>query len=619
MNKELLPQGADLCSEGVRYRVWAPEHQTVEVAVMGDGGAIERLFRLHRDAAGYHTGVDPASGAGTRYKYRLDGGDAFPDPASRWQPEGVHGPSAVIDPSDFRWSDREWKRPEVRDLVIYETHVGTFTPGGTFLSVIDRLPQLRELGVNTIELMPVADFPGERNWGYDGVCLYAPSRAYGHPDDLRALVDAAHGVGLAVILDVVYNHFGPDGNYLWVYTKRFFNEDKHTPWGAANNFDGEDSGPVRAFFVSNPLYWMDEFHIDGFRFDATHAINDESPRHILEEMTDAIHERGGFAIAEDSQNEAKFLVPTASAGYGFDGVWADDFHHVIRVGQTGEDEGYYGDYTGTLAELIETLRHGWLYRGQLRRRRRVKRGTECRHIPPERFVHCISNHDQIGNRAFGERLTESVSPEAYRAVSALLCLTPYLPMLFMGQEWAASTPFLFFTDHNEELGKLVTAGRRKEFEGFKAFTDPEIREKIPDPQAESTWRRSVLDWSELERPEHAGVLALYRACLELRNLETVFRPKNRDSWQVEMLGFEVGALRYKSETQWLILFDLQGGHEGPLSEEWLCKLRPGENWEEVLSTNEVRFGGRSHSSFQPGKERVKFDRPETLILRSTRS
>jgi len=616
VRNELLPQGADLCESGVRYRVWSPESAAVSVEIQPAESPEKRVVPLALDAAGYHHGIDPLGRAGDRYKFRM-GGEAFPDPASRWQPEGVHGPSMVIDPGDYGWHDAAWKRPRFRDLSIYELHIGAFTPEGTFLAAIDKLGHLRGLGITAIELMPIADFPGERNWGYDGVSLYAPARAYGHPDDLRALVDAAHGADLAVVLDVVYNHFGPDGNFLGAYSAHYFNHGRKTPWGDSFNFDGNESGPVRAFFVSNPIYWMEEFHIDGFRLDATHAIGDESPRHILEEIAGAIHDHGGFSIAEDARNEARLILSPKENGWGFDGVWADDFHHAIRVLYTRESDSYFEDFDGSQHQVIETLRNGWLYRGQYSPHRKGKRGTECRHLSPQKFVHCISNHDQVGNRAFGDRLNHSIPAEAYRAASALLCLTPYTPMFFMGQEWAASTPFQFFTDHNEELGALVTKGRRGEFKEFSAFLDEARLAQIPDPQSPKTFQDSKLNWAEMKSFEKREIFDLYRAFLHLRNGHAAFRPESRETWRVEELSLGAGAIRFQAPgIDWLILFDLLGGHRGALNEEWICKLHGGRAWRRVLSSNESRFGGTLAESFDDAAQHVAFEKPEVLVLDS---
>ncbi len=616
MKKKPLPQGADFSKDGVRFRVWAPGHKTVSVRFFDEEGEVVRESVMSSDKFGYHTVIESEVEAGALYKYVLKGDQALPDPASRYQPQGVHGPSMVVDPSAFGWPEIRYRRPDVRDLVIYELHVGAFTEEGTFLAAVERLEELVALGITAIELMPVADFPGERNWGYDGVMLYAPSRAYGHPDDLRTLVGAAHQAGLAVILDVVYNHFGPDGNYLGAYAPQYFDAKHETPWGAANNFSGKLSGPVREFFAANPAYWMEEFRIDGFRFDATHAIFDKSARHILEEMTEVVHARGGFAMAEDSSNDAHLITPASSGGLGFDGVWADDFHHVVRVSQNGESEGYYGDFAGTNSELAEVLANGWLYRGQMRRTSRKRRGTECRHLPPERFLQCISNHDQVGNRAFGERFSDEVSPAGYRAASMLLCLTPYTPMIFMGQEWAAATPFLYFTDHHEELGRLVTEGRRREFAAFEAFQDPARRDQIPDPQDEDTFQESKLDWTERERPAHRDVLMLYADCLALRAKHEIFRPRDRASWQTcELTGGVVGVRYRDPKGDWLLLADLEGGKSAVLSANPIGELPGKSRWHLTLASNESRFGGTTPLEGRDDVDEVEFPEPEVILLR----
>jgi maltooligosyltrehalose trehalohydrolase len=387
---------------------------------------------MQRGPQGYYTVCDHAGREGDRYRFVVNG-SSLPDPGSHAQVNGVHSWSVVVDHSSYPWGDAAWRRPAFRDLVIYELHVGTFTSEGTFRAAIEKLPHIEALGVNAIEIMPIADFPGKRSWGYDGVLIYAPAEAYGSPDEFRALVDAAHQLGIAVILDVAYNHLGPDGNYLGCFSTAYFNADRQTPWGASLNFDGVHSGPVRNFFATNPIHWMEHYHIDGFRLDATHEIFDASPRHILQDIAEAVHARGGYVISEDCRNQARLVDGPNREGYGLDAVWADDFHHVARVGQTRENEAYYASFQGTIDELVETLENGWLYRGQRINAAGKAKGTECRHLEPSKFLHCISNHDQVGNRAFGERLSESITPEAYRAFSMLLCLTPYTPMLFMGR------------------------------------------------------------------------------------------------------------------------------------------------------------------------------------------
>lgn len=522
--------GAWPVPEGVQFRVWAPTALVVELIIESELPG-PREIPLRKDQDGIFEVTVPGAGPATRYRYRIDGRGPFPDPASRFQPEGVHGASEVIDPSAFSWNDHDWKGPTLDALVVYELHVGTFTPAGTFAAAAEMLPSLADLGVTAIELMPLADFAGDRGWGYDGVSLFSPARCYGTPDDLRRFVDAAHRLGLSVLLDVVYNHLGPDGNYLSEFSPYYFATTHQTDWGGGPNFDGDQSNRVEDYFLDNALHWIHEYHFDGFRLDATHAIIDEGERHILELLTDRVHAVGDelgrriLVIAEDERNLSTLIQPRSAGGFGMDAVWADDLHHQVRRALTGESDGYYADYTGTAEDIAETLRKGWFYCGQRSARTRVPRGTDTAGIPPERFVVCIQNHDQIGNRAFGERLNHQIDRAAYRAASALLLLGPQTPLLFMGQEWAASSPFQYFTDHNPELGALVTEGRRKEFRHFTAFTDPNIRSRIPDPQALTTFQASKLDWAERDQEPHAGTLRLYRDLLRLRYTEPALRTK----------------------------------------------------------------------------------------------
>jgi maltooligosyltrehalose trehalohydrolase len=596
-------QGADVVNDGVRYRTWCKHEGFVSVTIVDRKGDVLRRVPLDRQSDGYFEGFDTEGAAGDLYQYRFGDSQGWPDPASRWQPHGVHGPSVVVDPSARDWNDTGWKAPPYSELIIYELHVGTFTPEGTFRSAIARLEHIVSLGANAIEIMPIADFPGERNWGYDGVSLYAPARTYGHPDDLRALVDAAHARGLAVILDVVYNHLGPDGNYLGVFHEKYFNPRHQTPWGAGLNFE---EPAVREFFAENPLYWMREFHIDGFRLDATHAIADSSPRHVLAEIAERVHAHGGFVIAEDERNEPALLRSLGEGGLGFDGCWADDFHHVVRVMLTQDREGYYEDFEGTPNELVATLEHGWLYRGQSQKNGRI-RGAESIALPPEDFVYCISNHDQVGNRAFGERLNHVVDAAAYRAASALLCLVPYTPMLFMGQEWSASTPFQFFTDHKEQLGRLVTAGRRREFQNFAAFRDPKLLETIPDPQAAETFQRSKLRWGELSEPAHAGTFRLYQDFLAFRRRHPALRNRAREKWSVARLENGIIALsfRHAGELSCVVLTDLLGRHSAPDLARGKSGLKEAATWPTILYSNDQRYEGDGAAPFA---------QPTTIVL-----
>ena len=597
--------GATWTGNAVYYRVWAPKFSSVVVEVHHDGKT--RTVSLRPAEEGYFIGEDPDGRPGDIYGYRLnDSEQTLPDPASRALSGGVHGLSVVVDPTSFRWTDQAWNRPDLRDLVIYEMHVGAFTPAGTFQAARERLPYLRSLGITAIEIMPLADFPGNRNWGYDGVQIYAPASCYGSPDDLRALVDAAHREGIAVVLDVVYNHLGPDGNYLSAFSPYYFHSRHHTPWGNGFNFDAEHCEPVRDYFRHNPGYWMDEFHIDGFRFDAAHEIQDDTTPHILAEMTDEIHKRGGFAMAEDDRNEARMLTPTSEGGVGFDGVWADDFHHSVRVSLTGENHSYLGNFEGGAPEISTILREGWLYCGQKTRTSGKPRGTPGGHLPPHQFVHCISNHDQVGNRAFGDRISQTASPAAYRAASMLICLSPYTPMIFMGQEWAATSPFLFFTDHQDSLGKLVTEGRRKEFASFPEFADEKARHRIPSPQDERTFQNSKLRWEELNREPHALILSLYRECLQLRQADPSLRPRSRADYEVRCTDETVHIRWLAHESEWLLLLHLGDKERMPLDGTWQC----------VLSSEEIRFGG-SRTACTEVKS-LDFVGPEAVLLRRSR-
>jgi maltooligosyltrehalose trehalohydrolase len=592
----------------VRWRVWAPGHKALEVVLFGADGKPGRTLALAPEAGDCFGGVLEGAGAGVRYKLRVDGEGPFPDPWSRSQPEGVHGPSEVV-VADFAWTDAGWKGPDPEALVIYEVHVGTATPEGTFEALIPKLAELRALGVNTLELMPLASFPGRRNWGYDGVDLFAPLHAYGGPEGLRRLIDAAHGQGLAVLIDAVYNHFGPDGNYLRVYSPHYFTGRHHTPWGEAINYDGEHAAPVRELVLSNVEMWIRDYHADGLRLDAAHAIVDDGTPHLLAEIVARAHEaapgRRVVVIAEDERNETRLVRARGEGGYGLDGVWADDFHHQMRRAFAGDSEGYYQDYTGSTEDLARTLTRGWFYEGQHSKNLGHARGTPAEGAQPWHLVHCIQNHDQVGNRALGDRLAESVTPAAFRAMSTLFLLSPYTPLLFMGQEWNARTPFLYFTEHNEELGRLVTEGRRKEFAGFTQFAGAQV----PDPQAPETFARSRLDWEEARRPEHAGVLSLYRELLRLRASEPALKDKRRGRYEARALG--PGALvleRRGPEEQVLhVLVNVRGTLEH--------RLPAGTRAEVVLWSEAPRFGGAVEAP--PLREGVvRLEGPSAVVVRT---
>lgn len=523
--------GAWIDPNGTHFRVWAPEVRLIELVLEASP---KRPLPMNKEADGYHVLHVPKMGAGTLYRYRVDGQGPFPDPASRFQPQGVHGPSEVIAPT-FHWSDTDWmKRPVPESLIYYELHIGTFSEEGDFSGVEKKLSYLRDLGVTAVELMPIGDFPGERNWGYDGVSLFAPARCYGRPETLRRLVDAAHRLELAVFLDVVYNHFGPDGNYTGVYSPHYVTARHRTPWGDAINFDGPYSEYVRRFFIENALHWLHEYHLDGFRLDATHAILDDGPKHFLNELAECVHSslphRQIRLIAEDHRNWAHMVRPYDEGGWGLDGIWADDFHHEMRRLLAGDHEGYYRDYRGTVEDLATTIRQGWLFTGQHSDHLNEPRGTDPSELSPTAFVLCLQNHDQVGNRAFGERLHHEIDAASYRAATVLLLCSPQTPLLFMGQEWACSSPFRFFTDHHDELGRNVTEGRRREFRHFSAFADPQKRERIPDPQLRDTFTSSRLNWQEREDETHRGIWQLYRSLLRLRSEEPAL--KKPDSFEV---------------------------------------------------------------------------------------
>ena len=510
----------------VRFEVWAPARPRVEL-LLHPATNHERRVQLAAQADGSFAATIDDARAGDRYAYLLDNDGPYPDPASRYQPEGVHGPSEIVDPSRFPWSDQGWQGLPLRDAILYELHVGTFTPAGSFAGVTDRLEYLRDLGVTVIELMPVADFPGERNWGYDGVSLFAPAHCYGTPDDLRRLVDTAHRLGLAVVLDVVYNHFGPDGAYANAFSPYYMSTTHRTPWGAAVNLDGEHASHVRSFFIENALHWLTEYHVDGLRLDATHGFVDDGPYHFVRELALAVRasvtNRTVLLMAEDERNLNTIVRPLDEGGWGLDAVWSDDFHHQIRRLSAGDRDGYYQDFSGSVTDLATTVRRGWFYTGQHSAYVGAPRGTDPTGIALNRMVFCIQNHDQVGNRPFGSRLHHRIDPPLFRAVTAVLLFAPETPLLFMGQEWAASSPFLYFTDHNAELGRLVTEGRRREFSRFAAFADEKTRARIPDPQAEATYAASRLLWDEIDAADHAAVRRLYQALLTLRRREPALR------------------------------------------------------------------------------------------------
>ncbi|HLS56321.1 MAG TPA: malto-oligosyltrehalose trehalohydrolase [Zeimonas sp.] len=559
-----MPFGASLHADaGARFRLWAPARDRVELEFVrpvaggspAAGGSLEVAARIpmSRSAAGWHEADVPDAVAGSLYRYRLDDGLAVPDPASRFNPLDAHGPSELIDPLEHRWADAGWTGRPWHEAVVYEMHVGAFTSTGTFEAARQRLADLADLGITAIELMPVAEFPGARNWGYDGVLPYAPDASYGRPGDLKRFVESAHALGLMVLLDVVYNHFGPDGNYLHAYAPQFFDTARTTPWGAAIDFDGPSSATVRDFFIHNALYWVGEYGFDGLRIDAVHAIRDRSSPDIVESIARTLRDGPGrerfvHVVLENDRNEAHYLErdpgdPDSVRPRQADAQWNDDVHHALHVLLTGESDGYYADYADAPIERLgRALAQGFVYQGDVSRfRGGARRGEPSAHLPPSAFVAFLQSHDQVGNRAFGERLDAVADAALMPAALACVLLGPQVPMMFMGEEYAASTPFLFFCDFGPELAAAVRDGRREEFGRFEAFRDRAARETIPDPNALGTFAASRLRWDERDASPHRERLALVRRLLQLRSalMPRLARIRNGGRWSASGATLQV--------------------------------------------------------------------------------
>jgi maltooligosyltrehalose trehalohydrolase len=539
-----LPVGAELQAGGAHFRVWCPDHPQVAVVVEHDDGrTIETVLERERDgyASGFVTGVV----AGDRYRFRF-GEHLLPDPASRSQPEGVFGPSQVVDPDRFAWTDRAWRGRPLREAIIYELHCGTFTREGTWRAAMDQLPHLAELGVTVVEVMPVSEFPGRFGWGYDGVFPFAPTHLSGTPDDFRAFVNRAHELGLAVILDVVYNHLGPDGCVFNRYARAYFTDRYDNEWGDAINFDGADAAPVREYFVSNAGYWIHEYHLDGLRLDATQSVHDNSSQHIVAAVAREVRARAGgretLLIAENEPQQVRMVRPIEEGGYGLDALWNDDFHHSALVALTGRNEAYYSDHRGTPQELISAAKYGYLFQGQRYAWQKKGRGTPTRGLPPAAFVNFIENHDQIANWATGARVHLRTSPGRFRAVTALFLLMPGTPMLFQGQECAASAPFLYFADHKPELARNVQRGRSEFVAQFPSLASPEAQAGLAVPHDPSTFERCKIDWRE--RETHAHVYRLHRDLLRLRREEHAFAEQAPRGVDGAILADEAFALRF---------------------------------------------------------------------------
>jgi maltooligosyltrehalose trehalohydrolase len=586
-----LPIGAEpQLGGGVHFRVWAPRCREVVVEIEGLEPAA-----LLPETDGYFSLWSLPARAGMRYRFRLDRGErALPDPASRFQPEGPHGPSQIVDPGDFAWTDSAWRGRAREQLVIYEMHVGTFTPDGSWEAASRELPALAELGITCLEIMPVAEFPGRFGWGYDGVNLFAPTRLYGGPVDFCRFVDRAHALGIAVILDVVYNHFGPDGNYLKSFSAAYFTNRYDNEWGEAINFDGPDSGPAREFFVANAGYWIDEYHLDGLRLDATQAIFDRSEDHIIAAVARQVRSAGRgritFVVAENEPQHAKLARPAERGGYGLDALWNDDFHHSAMVALTGRHEAYYSDYRGRPREFVAAAKHGFLYQGQRYQWQRKARGTPTLDLPAECFVVFLQNHDQIANSGTGERCHALTSPGRLRAMTAYFLLMPGLPMLFQGQEFGASSPFFYFADHEIELSHDVREGRRRSLAQFPSLATSEMRAELADPGDIDTFRRSVIDLGERQR--HASIYALHRDLLELRRTDPVLgqRPCRIDG---AALTDEAWMLRFFSQSGADRLLIVNLGRDlllGPAPEPLLAPIE-GQAWRLLWSSEAPLYGG----------------------------
>jgi len=565
-----------------------------------DGGgtvALQEEVALQAEGSGYFSGIAPDARAGSRYRYMLDGGETCPDPASRFQPDGPHGSSEVVDAAMFQWTDRGWRGIALPHQVIYEMHIGTFTKKGSWCGAQAELPHLAESGVTVLEIMPIAEFPGRFGWGYDGVQWFAPSHLYGSPDDFRRFVDRAHSLGLGVILDVVYNHLGPDGNYLAKFAPQYFCE-KKTDWGPAINYDGSDSGPVREFCIANACYWIDEFHLDGLRLDATQDIHDGSDDHILGALGREVRKHAAprevILIAENEPQQVKLVRTPDKGGYGLDALWNDDFHHAAMVALTGRNEAYYTDYLGTPQEFISSVKYGYLYQGQRYKWQKNPRGTPGLDLNPAALVTFIQNHDQIANSAYGERCQKLASPGKLRAMTALMLLAPGTPMLFQGQEFGASSPFLYFADHGPELAKQIRQGRVDFLAQFRSLATPEMRQRFADPGDPATFERCKLDQSE--RETHREIYDLHRDLLKLRREEPAFRAQRRRGVDGAVLSGEAFVLRFfgdgddTGEDRLLIVnlgIDL---HLDPAPEPLLAPPA-GSGWATRWSSEDPKYGG----------------------------
>src|SRR5918993_1190555 len=591
-----LPCGVEVQDGGVHARVWAPACERVDLVVEGSAAR----HRLEREPDGYFSGVVDGLGPGTQYRFLLDGERLRADPCSRFQPLGPHAASEVVDPAAFEWSDAGWHGVGRDGQVIYEMHIGTFTPGRTWRSAVEQLPFLARLGITVIEMMPIAEFPGRFGWGYDGVSLYAPSRLYGAPDDLRSFIDRAHALSIGVILDVVYNHLGPDGNYLAEFSPDYFTDKYKNDWGRAVNFEGP--APAREFFVANAGYWIDEFHFDGLRLDATQNIQDESREHVLQSITTRVRSaaagRRTYGIGENEPQDTRLVRPLHEGGFGMDALWNDDFHHTAVVALTGRRQAYYHDYQGTPQELISCAKYGFLYQGQYYAWQKNVRGTPSFNLPPSSFVAFLENHDQVANSAFGQRLHASSSPGRFRAMTALLLLGPGTPLLFQGQEYNSSAPFLYFADHKAELQGPISEGRREFLAQFSGLRDPEVQRSLPSPVTAETFERSTLDLTEREQQDAA--LALHMDLIALRRGDPVIG-QAAERVDGAVLASQAFVLRYfgGAAGDRLLIINLGCDLELTPAPEPLIAAGPGGRWRLAWSSEAITYGGQGTPPVDP--------------------
>lgn len=605
-------------AEGTRFRVWAPKCSRID-AVVETPRDSSRIFELQKENGGYFSGFVADAMPGSLYRFRLDGKPAlYPDPASRFQPEGPHGPSQIVDPRAFSWTDQSWRGVSRTGQVIYEMHIGTFTEEGTWEAARRELPELAATGITVLEVMPVADFPGRFGWGYDGVSLFAPTRLYGSPDDFRHFVDAAHALNLGVILDVVYNHFGPDGNYLRHFADAYFTDRYANEWGDAINFDGPDAGAVREFFLANAAYWIRDYHLDGLRLDATQQVFDASASHIIADLARTVRaaapHRRTYLVAENEPQEARLVRPLEAGGYGLDALWNDDFHHSAVVALTGRNEAYYTDYWGKPQEFISAAKWGFLYQGQWYSWQKARRGQPALNLEPDRFVIFLENHDQVANSGRGLRLHCRTSPGRYRALTALLLLGPATPMLFQGQEFAASSPFFYFADHQPEMANLVREGRRKFLRQFASLVEFDGLSRLPDPDSGDTFARCKLNSNE--RQQNTEAVALHRDLLHLRRGDPTFCSPKRGSVDGAVLGPETFVLRFFGEDDADRLLVVNLGRDLKLREAPEPLLAPPENttWTRLWSSEDWRYGGSGHATLESDQDYWKIPGEAAVVL-----